>query len=167
MQRDESPWYRQRWPWFLMAGPAVVIVAGVVTFWLAVSSNDGLVADDYYKQGLAVNQLLQRDHHATSLGLHADLLRSERNVRLLLAATGEMALPATITLRLAHPTRPGQDQDMEMVSTGAGFYDGKLSADLSGRWLVSIEDPAGQWRLQGEWQAGSEDPLRLRAKAEK
>jgi hypothetical protein len=34
----------------------IVIVAGAVTVWLAVVSNDGLVTDDYYKQGLAVNQ---------------------------------------------------------------------------------------------------------------
>jgi hypothetical protein len=54
-----------------------------------------------------------------------------------------------------------------MVSEGQGFYSGKLAAEVSGRWLVSIEDPAGQWRLQGEWQADSEEPLRLAAKAGK
>jgi hypothetical protein len=41
-----------------------VIVAGFITAWLAVISNDGLVTDDYYKQGLTVNQRLQRDHQA-------------------------------------------------------------------------------------------------------
>jgi hypothetical protein len=54
-----------------------------------------------------------------------------------------------------------------MVSEGQGFYSGKLATEVSGRWLVSIEDPAGQWRLQGEWQADSEEPLRLAAKAGK
>ena len=58
-----------------MAGPAVVIVAGVITLWLAVRSSDGLVTDDYYKQGLAVNQVLERDHRAAALGLRADLIR--------------------------------------------------------------------------------------------
>lgn len=54
-----------------------------------------------------------------------------------------------------------------MISEGQGFYSGKLAVGVSGRWLVSIEDPAGQWRLQGEWQADSEEPLRLVAKAGK
>ena len=36
-------------------GPAAVIVAGVYTTILAFSSTDGLVADDYYKQGLMIN----------------------------------------------------------------------------------------------------------------
>ena len=62
------PWYKQRWPWLLIAGPAFVIIAGAVTVWLAVVSNDGLVVDDYYKQGLAVNQRLHRDQQASTLG---------------------------------------------------------------------------------------------------
>lgn len=165
LQRDETPWYKQRWPWLLIAGPATVVVAGIVTVWLAVISNDGLVTDDYYKQGLTVNQRLQRDHQANVMGLHADVMRAGLNVRLMLTADGTAAMPEAIVLKLAHPTRAGQDQEVQMISEGQGFYTGRLTADLAGRWLVSIEDPAGQWRLQGELQADSEEPLRLNAKA--
>lgn len=165
LQRDDTPWYKQRWPWILIAGPAIVIVACIATVWLAVISNDGLVTDDYYKQGLTVNQRLQRDHQASTLGLHADIMRSGLNVRLLITAQAEAAMPDAIVLKLAYPTRAGQDQALKMVSEGQGFYGGKLTADLTGRWLVSIEDPAGQWRLQGEWQVDSEEPLRLQARA--
>jgi hypothetical protein len=167
LKNDNQPWYKERWPWFLMAGPAIVIVAGFTTLWLAIASNDGLVTDDYYKQGLAVNQSLKRDHLAGSLGLHGDVMRSGANLRLILTAQGETGLPSEITLKLAHPTRAGQDQLVKMTMEGQGVYSGKLSADVSGRWLVSIEDPAAQWRLQGEWQADSLEPLRLTARAEK
>jgi hypothetical protein len=94
-------------------------------------------------------------------------MRSGLNVRLMLTADAAANLPTALVLKLAYPTRAGQDQLVEMVSERPGFYDGKLNADLHGRWLVSIEDPAGQWRLQGEWQADSEEPLRLDAKAGK
>lgn len=165
LKNDSQPWYKERWPWLLMAGPGLVIIAGIITLWLAVSSNDGLVSDDYYKQGLAVNQSLQRDHQADTLGLHGDLMRSGDNVRLLLSAQGAVDLPQEITLKLTHPTRAGQDQMVKMKLEGQGFYSGKLAAGASGRWLVSIEDPAAQWRLQGEWLADSEEPLRLTARA--
>ena len=55
-----TPWYRQRWPWLLMLGPAIVVVAGIVTAVIAIETDDGLVTDDYYKRGLAINQTLER-----------------------------------------------------------------------------------------------------------
>ena len=51
-----QPWYREPWPWILMAGPAIVVVAGFVTAYLAVTTNDGLVAEDYYRRGIEINR---------------------------------------------------------------------------------------------------------------
>jgi len=68
-----TPWYRHRWPWFLIAGPGIVIVASFVTLGLAIKSDDGLVADDYYKQGLTINRTLAQSDLAGSLGLVAKL----------------------------------------------------------------------------------------------
>jgi len=67
------PWYREPWPWLLMAGPVAVIFAGIATVWLAVVSSDGLVVDDYYKQGLAINQTLERGALAARLGYRGEL----------------------------------------------------------------------------------------------
>jgi len=167
LRSDNKPWYKEPWPWILIAGPATVIVAGFVTLWLAIVSNDGLVADDYYKQGLAMNQRLQRDHYASELGLKADFMRSGQQVRLMVTAKRDVSLPEALTLKLSHPTRAGQDQMVKMVSEGQGFYGGELTADVSGRWYVSIEDPSGKWRLQGDWQADAEESLRLESRPEK
>src|SRR5664279_4957916 len=52
-------WYREPWPWLLTAGPFVVVVASLASAWMAVKSDDGLVAQDYYKQGLLINQRLK------------------------------------------------------------------------------------------------------------
>lgn len=147
-----------------MAGPFIVVVAGISTAWIAVSSNDGLVSDDYYKQGLAVNQQLHRDHQAEKMALQADVMRADKSVRVLLTADDPAKLPVEIRLKLAHPTRAGFDQLLTLNNEGAGFYSGKLSDEISGRWLISIEDASGEWRLQGEWLADSDKPLRLNAK---
>ena len=58
---SDRPWYREPWPWILMSVPATAVVAGIITLWLAVSSADGLVAEDYYKQGLAINRVIERE----------------------------------------------------------------------------------------------------------
>lgn len=166
MNSDGRPWYKEPWPWILMAGPGLVIVAGVITTWIAVVTSDGLVSDDYYKEGLAVNQRMQRDHQASVLGLHADVMRAGKNLRLLITSSDAASLPQAVKLKFTHPTIPGQDQLVEMASEGMGFYSGALTADIVGRWRVTIEDPAGKWRLQGEWIADSDETLRLDAKLE-
>jgi hypothetical protein len=164
---DKQPWYKEPWPWILMAGPGIVIVAGVITTWLAVVSFDGLVSDDYYKQGMTLNQRLQRDHQAEALGLHADVMRSEKNLRLLIGAKGDVKLPEVVTVKLAHPTQAGQDQMVKMTSEGQGFFSGQMATGIAGRWIVSIEDPSGDWRLQGEWLVDSGEALRLVARTSK
>ena len=49
-----EPWYRQGWPWFLIALPATAVVAGIATLVIAAKTFDGMVVDDYYKEGQAI-----------------------------------------------------------------------------------------------------------------
>jgi hypothetical protein len=162
---NRQAWHKEPWPWILMLGPALVIVAGFVTAWLAVVSNDGLVNDDYYKQGMTVNQRLQRDHEAKSMGLRADLMHSGSSIRLLINTNSQTLLPSELLLKFSHPTQSGQDQLIKIVAEGQGLYGGKTVGELHGRWIVSLEDPSGKWRLQGDWQAESLETLRLQARS--
>jgi hypothetical protein len=43
---ENLPWYRQFWPWFIIALPASAVIAGFITLWLAMSRPDHLVVDD-------------------------------------------------------------------------------------------------------------------------
>ncbi|MEF8721229.1 hypothetical protein E4Q23_06725 [Candidatus Accumulibacter phosphatis] len=159
---DSGPWYREPWPWLIMLGPAVVIVAGVATAYLAVISNDGLVADDYYKQGLAINQRSERHLRAAELGLEAELiLGGDRDrIRVLLRAKEGTPLPATLSLRITHPTRPGFDQSVSMRSEGGGVYGAKL-LPIHGRWHLVLEDEQQEWLLAGDWESDKQPALRL------
>lgn len=158
---DARPWYREPWPWLLMAGPGLVIVAGVFTAWLAFRSNDGLVADDYYKQGLAVNQVLRRDHYAVDHGMTARLLHSGLQLRLFLKAEGGVALPTDLDLKIAHPTHSGEDQSLRLKAEGAGFYSGTLQMPVNGVRHLILEDRAGAWRLLGVWRGTQAEALDL------
>ena len=45
------PWYKQFWPWFIIALPASAVIASFFTLWLAISNPDHLVVDeDEYQQ---------------------------------------------------------------------------------------------------------------------
>lgn len=158
---NDKPWYRQRWPWLLMLPPMVAIVAGVITTWIAVVTSDGLVEDDYYKQGLAVNQRLARDEAAQRLGVGADLMLAGdgRRLRVLLRLSGEA--PAELQLKLAHPTRQGYDQTASLRRDADGFYAATLEQAINGRRIVILESPDGNWRLVGDWAADRADAISL------
>jgi len=48
---QEPPWYRQFWPWFIIALPASAVIASLITFYLAVSRPDYLVVEgEEYRQ---------------------------------------------------------------------------------------------------------------------
>jgi len=157
---DGRPWYREPWPWILIAPPALAIVSGIAMISLAIKSNDGLVAGDYYKEGLAVNQRLQREQKAQELGVRAELMRSGQQLRLLLTNGGVDGV-TSLRLKILHPTRPGADQEVVLTPEAGGFFAGQLSESLSGRRYVMLEDPAGVWRLQGEWATDASESLRL------
>lgn len=48
-----APWWRHGYVWLILSGPAIVVVAGFVTFWIAARGADPLVAPDRYRQGTA------------------------------------------------------------------------------------------------------------------
>jgi hypothetical protein len=43
---NQPPWYRQFWPWFIIAIPASAVIGGFVTLWLAITHPESLVVDD-------------------------------------------------------------------------------------------------------------------------
>jgi hypothetical protein len=135
-----------------MLGPLAAVIMGVVMVVLAVRSNDGLVVDDYYKQGLAINQTLERERRAEVLSVKADLEFASDLRRVTLALDQQGGLPEALLLTLVHPTRAGQDQQVLLVPRGAGRYDGALAAPLPGRWHLLLEDADRRWRLNGTWR---------------
>jgi len=151
---DAKPWYREPWPWALMAGPAIAVIAGVFTLALALRSNDGVVADDYYKRGLGINQLLKRDHRAKELGLAASASFSGDRVRVVLAGASDV--PGSVRLRLVHPTRSGNDQVVRLRSLTPRVYEGELKRVDNARRLLVLEDSEGTWRLTGTWNRAAE-----------
>ena len=143
-------WYREPWPWILMSGPAAVMLAGAFTTALAISSNDGLVAEDYYKQGLAINRVLAREEHAAALGVTATVLFSEARDHVKVSFSGATPPP---TLRLAiRGARAAADRKVVLPHRGGGFSEASLEPPPPGRWPLAIEDGAGSWRLDTMWQ---------------
>lgn len=173
---DTAPWYRQRWPWLVMLPPAVAVVGCIVTITLAIRSADGVVAADYYKRGLAINEQLARSQRAVQMGLLAQVatrgLASGDELHVTLRAEQPLPPEAALKLRLLHPGRSGADREA-MLARVAVHDDGR-TVDYVGHWQESgpiAGQPSWQlviesreWRLDGDASLiASGTPLQVRA----
>jgi hypothetical protein len=136
------PWYRQAWPWLLMAGPAIVVVAGFVTLWLALASDDGLVAEDYYKRGLLINREIERENRAAGVEARV-IIAGEGAIVVSLDGLSSPA-PQSLRVRFAHATRAGLDRTVQLARSPDGSYRGVIEGLPAGRWLVTLQTDA--WR---------------------
>jgi hypothetical protein len=132
--------------WLVVAGPAAVLLAGAATIWIAAASADGLVAEDYYRQGLAINKVLAKEEAARVRGISAQVFLEQKRLRVLLHGESSQALFA----HLAHTTRAGHDMRVRLAPAGAGAYEAELPPLPAGRWRIVIEDPRATWRIAKE-----------------
>ena len=65
-----TPWYKQFWPWFLIAVPVITVIMSGFLIHFATSTQDTLVIDDYYKEGKAINARLDKVEAAGLDSLH-------------------------------------------------------------------------------------------------
>lgn len=159
-EQPMEPWYRQGWPWFLIAWPATAVVAGIATLIIAAKTFDGMVVDDYYKEGQAIVQTLGRVEQARRFGLRAALRVRSDSIHVELSATEPGSLPPRIRVTVAHPTRGGLDQHV-VVAGSAGVYEIALNPLGTGRWLFVLEDEARSWRMDGAAYLPAEAEIRI------
>lgn len=160
LNRDQTPWYRQGWPWFLMALPATAVVAGLITLWIAISTDEGQVIADYYKQGRAVHESLERVEHAAALGLKADVRLTADRVRIALDASDRHVLPRTLLVTIARPADGTHDQILRL-SGDEGLYEGAVAELGLGHWRIYLEDESRSWRLNGATYLPNQSEFRI------
>lgn len=157
------PWYRQFWPWFIIAIPASAVIGGALMITLASRQPAFMVADDYYKEGLAINRRLEKNHAAAAQDVQVLLRFAPEQARLTLDATkAGAALDATLLLRLTHPTLADQDLTLQLSPLQAGRYQAQLTGLSAGRWHISLEPLGGDWRVSGRAALDRPAQLRLR-----
>jgi len=146
------PAWREPLVWLVVGIPALTVVAGLLTWWIAAQRADSDVADDHYRRGLAINRVLQRDEAARAQGLKAVIespAATDHGV-VQVRLRGEGPMPEILILNLSHPVQAAQDQHLTLTVQADGSYrtQSGVSWPHAGRWAVSIDTP--QWRLSGQ-----------------
>lgn len=155
---ENTPWYKQWMVWMVIAPPFAAVVAGVITINLAIVSNDGLVVDDYYKQGLGINQTLQRDQLARDMNIEADLFVESKKLKMRIA--GDVS-DLNLTLSFIHPTQGQRDVVLNMARFSENSYEAELDKKLMGNWNLLIEPENKKWRILGRISLPKESSSKL------
>lgn len=161
---DELPWYRYPMVWMLIAIPFSAVIMGVIMIWLAVTTDDGLVADDYYKQGMAINRDLRRDTLAQEKNISAMLEMNESEgvirVNLALKKGALENYPDSLQLKLQYATHDHNDVHLQLNHGQADQYIGIINESLiQGKWYLELSE--GEWRLNGNMVVAKQVKLLL------
>lgn len=167
---DTEAWYKQGWPWALIAIPLLTIIACSITIWIAYSTDDSLVVDDYYKKGLAINFHLDRVEQAKSLALTASIEIDHNSDLLLLELTSkknsttDINPPQSLTLSFSHPTLKNNDQKITLSLLSGNDYAAEIKNLSSAYWHISIEDSSQTWLLKSRWLYPENNSIVIHAK---
>lgn len=167
MQREDTkPWYRQFWPWFIIALPASAVVGGLTTVWISMQTTDSLVvhAEDGVRN--AADRRISAQRLASEMGLVA-LVEIDPGTGAVSAAmrAGDLAdIPATLDFELSHPAFADRDLAISLNralpdADGNPVWAGHFVEVPDGRFYAVLRS-GERWRLSAEWRGESSLTLR-------
>jgi nitrogen fixation protein FixH len=145
-----------RSPWVIGWVGLVVVVLGVnlTMVVLAITTNPGLVNDDYYERGQHYERTMM-SHRARDPGwvlsadFPSDIKVSEPTMLrvFLVDKAGQPVTPDGVTFFAYRPSDKGRDFSMPMVEEGKGRYAASVTFPLFGVWdtLVAVEQGGDEY----------------------
>ncbi|MGI9236713.1 MAG: FixH family protein [Woeseiaceae bacterium] len=165
-REDTKPWYRQFWPWFIIALPSAAVVGGLTTVWISLQTTDSLVVQSDDGMQIVAERRVIAEQLAAELNLAAALdIDLESGAILAAIRSGDLeSVPNVLELEFSHPAFANRDQQITLNSAppdeaGNPVWSGHFVSIPDGRWYVTLTSD-DDWRLAGEWQGESQITLR-------
>ncbi len=171
MQSSElnKPWHSYPLVWMMISIPFSAVIMGVVMIWLAIDTDDGLVADDYYKQGLAINDVITLDKKASELNLSA-VIQFESSSKVINVQFDKGLLtdyPVLLQLNFQHATRANSDISITLNHGMGDQYIGYLDKAISeGVWYFEVINSGmaeESWKLNARSYVRSDNVINLQS----
>ena len=142
-----TPWYKQFWPWFLIAVPVITVIMSGFLIHFATSTQDTLVIDDYYKEGKAINARLDKVEAARRLNITTDLMVDDNRVSVKFHS-GIPQEGTALKIAFYHVTLAERDTELLLTRDATGVYRGTTEAELDGKWRISLTPIDEAWKIQ-------------------
>lgn len=162
MKREDTlPWYRQFWPWFIIALPASAVVAGLYTLWIALQTGDSLVMRSDDGVNTVTERIIAAEQLAAQYGLLATVsIDSQTNaVSVSIGASDGTHIADTLELYMRHPTMASRDVQIILHramqdASGNPVWAGHFTQPLSDRMIMTLSSQ-DSWRMTAEWSGES------------
>jgi hypothetical protein len=144
--------WNQPWLWFTLAPLILSVVLGLTMLNISFHIQDGLVTDEYSKEGLTINERIEKEERAKQLNTQIVLSKDISAGELSLQFSSKLdSQPDNLVLELIHPIIKDQDLKLVMTHQGSGRYTTQLDTAPDGKHYLRIQalhNP--DWVLKGE-----------------
>ncbi|MCU4674530.1 FixH family protein [Catenovulum sp. 2E275] len=149
MQSSTSPWYKEPWPWVLIAIILIPMLVAAVRLSIYNDYKVEMVVDDYYKKGKSINQEFAREKLAKTYNLSALVNFTEHNIVLDLNHNEQAPEIASLIISFYHSTQGFKDFNLMATARADGKFTAVLpEKDLSGKWQLTLEPHDKRWKIQ-------------------
>jgi hypothetical protein len=157
-REDTTPWYRQFWPWFIIALPAASVVGGLTTVWISLQTTDSLVLQSEDGVRNASDRRIAAERFASRAGLEAfvEIDTETGTVEAVIRAGDLEAVPSTLEFELSHPAFAERDRAITLAKAmpdpaGNPVWVGHFTSPPTGRFYAVLKS-GETWRLTAEWR---------------
>ena len=164
-QTDTTPWYRQFWPWFILAILGWGVVSASITLSVALKNPPHMMTGDYEKLGKALVDTHVRADRAESLGLAARLRAEEGAWRLRLGPDASELPAESLLLLVQHPTDSTRDRQVVLKRSAPGEYRAD-AIEIPDRGRLVVSDLEQSWWISSSYQR-EDDMLKVALKPER
>lgn len=144
---DDKPWYKQFWPWFLIAIPLSSLIVGSQVIRLATDGTNSLVVGDYYKEGKSINARLDKIEKAMELGIKTKLNVQSGSI-ILEFVTGAPQSGEALKLDFFHVTQDFKDFSVLLTRDALGRYRNNEQYPIQGKWRLRLTPLDESWKIQ-------------------
>ena len=144
-----KPWYKQNWLWFVLSVPIASVILSSIMVYVAVEGKDSLVSDNYYKDGMGINQTIEQDRMAKNLNLQPKITISTDGQARVELDTSKLPAQAYLTLKILHPTIKADDVIVKLLPTEKAFV-ADVPQNLQGRRYIDLYSFDETWRIREE-----------------
>lgn len=146
------PWYKQFWPWMLIALPGSVVIACVITIIISIRYSDDLVVGDYYKSGLSINTEIEKQRVATKYNISAlfniDKERFDSGILHCKLLSDHELKSKFLTVYFRHTINAENDRVVILNrSDKTRLYEAPFFKLGKGSYLLTIESSDKKWQL--------------------